>query len=241
MPQRTIEIDTADGRLPLYEATPDGQPIGAVVVIQEAFGVNDYIRDVARRFATEGYVAVAPAMFHRTGAPELGYDDFGKVIEHFGPLSDDTFLADVDAALGHVAGLGVAPEHTGLVGFCMGGRVSFLVAASRALGAAVGFYGAGIVTSRFPQFPALVDRIPGLQTPWLGLFGDADGSIPIDDVEALRARLGSDAPAGVDHDIVRYPDAEHGFFCDQRPSYQAEASAEAWPRTLAWFRAHGVG
>ncbi len=228
--------------MPLYEATPDGgAPSAAVVVVQEAFGVNDYMRDVTRRFAAEGYLAVAPAFFHRTGSPELSYDDFSQVIEHFGPLSDETIMADVDAALAHVASTGIAPEQTAIVGFCMGGRVSFLTAVNRALGAGVGFYGGGIVSARFPQFPALVDRVSDLKTPWLGLFGDADGGIPIEDVETLRERLGSDAPAGIDHEIVRYPDAEHGFFCDQRASYNAAASEDAWPRTLDWFRAHGVG
>ncbi len=105
-------------------------------------------------------------------------------------------------------------------------------AARRSLGAAVGFYGGGIVHARFPQFPALVDEVATLQTPWLGLFGDRDGSIPVDDVEQLRAALGA---APVDTDVVRYPDAGHGFFCDLRPAYAPDAAADAWIRALAWF------
>ncbi len=123
----------------------------------------------------------------------------------------------------------------GLVGFCFGGRVAFLAAARRAFGASVGFYGGGIVTARFPQFPPLVGESPTLQTPWLGLFGDEDGGIPIEDVEALRVALEA---APVPTEIVRYPGAEHGFFCDERPAYNAAASADAWPRTLAWFDEH---
>ena len=117
----------------------------------------------------------------------------------------------------------------------MGGRVTFLASLELALGAAVGFYGGGIVTARFPQFPPLIDRVGSLQTPWLGLFGDEDGSIPVDDVERLRAELdGADVPA----EVVRYAGAEHGFHCDQRPSYHAEAATDAWARTLAWFEEH---
>jgi carboxymethylenebutenolidase len=110
--------------------------------------------------------------------------------------------------------------------------VTFLIALERRLGAAVGFYGGGIVTGRFPQFPPLVDRAATLQTPWLGLFGDLDQSIPVEDVEALKKAL---TDASVETDIVRYPDADHGFHCDARPSYNADASKDAWSRTLRWF------
>jgi carboxymethylenebutenolidase len=92
------------------------------------------------------------------------------------------------------------------------------------------------VTPRFPQFPGLVDESAAMQTPWLGLFGDADESIPVDDVERLRSTLDEKAP--VAHEVVRYPGAQHGFNCDQRPSYDREAAADAWQRTLAWFATH---
>ena len=131
--------------------------------------------------------------------------------------------------------LGFADRRIGIVGFCFGGRVTFLVAAQRALGAAAGFYGGGIVTARFPQFPALIDRATGLATPWLGLFGDLDESIPVDDVEQLRTAL---AGVPVDAEVVRYAGAEHGFNCDARPSYNADAAADAWSRTLSWFGSH---
>jgi carboxymethylenebutenolidase len=219
-----------------YEAVPDGEPRGAVVVIQEAFGVNPHIEDVTRRVAAAGYHAVAPDMFHRTGGAVVDYGDFGAVIEHFiGIGNDEAILADVDAALGYLRGIGFTDRRIGIVGFCFGGRVTFLVASQRALGAAVGFYGGGIVTTRFPQFPALIDRVPGLATPWLGLFGDRDESIPVDDVEQLRKAL-TGAPVAAD--VVRYADAEHGFNCDLRPSFNADAAADAWQRTLDWFGRH---
>ncbi|MGZ4690321.1 MAG: dienelactone hydrolase family protein [Acidimicrobiia bacterium] len=229
---RTVELATADGPMDCFEARPD-EPAGrAVIVVQEAFGVNPYIKRVTERFAGAGFDAVAPSIFHRAGGGTAPYDDFAKVIPLYEGLTDDGILMDLDATFTHLATLGHAPAAAGVVGFCFGGRVTFLAAARRSFGAAVGFYGGGLVTPRFPQFPALVDETATLQTPWLGLFGDEDGSIPVADVETLRTALGS---APVDTEIVRYPGAEHGFFCDERPSFDAEASDDAWPRALAWF------
>ena len=241
MPTGDREITTLDGPMRLYEAVPESEPRVAVIVIQEAFGVNPHIEDVTRRFAAAGYHAVAPDMFHRTGpGAVVAYDDFGPVIEHFiGIGSDDAIVTDVDATLDYLRGIGFADPSIGIVGFCFGGRVSFLVSAERAIGAAAGFYGGGIVTARFPQFPALVERAATLETPWLGLFGDLDESIPAADVEQLREAL---IAAPVPTEVVRYADAEHGFNCDARPSYNAEAAADAWSRALDWFAGHlGAG
>ncbi len=237
MPTADREVITPDGPMRIYEAVPEGGARGAVVVVQEAFGVNPHIEDVTRRLAAAGYHAVAPDMFHRTGpGAVVDYGDFGAVIEHFiGVGSDDAIIADIDATLDFLRSSGFTDGQIGIVGFCFGGRVTFLVASQRALGAAVGFYGGGIVTARFPQFPALVDGAQTMQTPWLGLFGDRDESIPVDDVEQLRAAL---AGAPVDAEVVRYANAEHGFHCDARPSYDADAAADAWSRTLDWFDRH---
>ena len=229
---RTVEVTTPDGPMALYEARPDGDARGGVIVVQEAFGVNDHIMDVTRRFAADGYHAVAPHIFHRAGGGTAPYEDWAQVLPLFEGLADGGILDDVDASVARLHDAGLDDGQIGIVGFCFGGRISFLVAAERPLGAAVGFYGGGIVNARFPQFPALVDRAATLRTPWLGLFGDQDQSIPVEDVEALRAAL-ADAP--VDTDIVRYADAQHGFHCDVRPAYHADAAADAWARTLAWF------
>lgn len=238
MPTSDVVVETADGPMRLYEATPAGAGAGngrGVVVVQEAFGVNEHIEDVTRRFAALGYHAVAPELFHRAGGGTAPYDDFAQVMPKFAGLTDEGLVMDVDAAVAHLADAGISPSATGVVGFCMGGRVTFLVALERALGAAVGFYGGGIVTTRFPQFPALVDRVGELQTPWLGLFGDLDGSIPVEDVEQLRSALsGAPVPA----EVVRYPEADHGFHCDARPSYHERSATDAWSRTLAWFDQH---
>ncbi len=231
---RTLE--TADGPMRCYEAVPDEGASAAVVVVQEAFGVNNHIEDVTRRFAAAGYHAVAPDFFHRAGGGTAEYGDWDTVMKLFGSVSGDTtVLADVDTALDHLRAQGFVDEHIGIVGFCFGGRVTFMVSLHRALGAAVGFYGGGIVTARFPQFPPLVERSASLQTPWLGLFGDEDASIPVEDVEQIRSALRA---TPVDTEVVRYAEAKHGFHCDVRADYHATAAADAWGRTLDWFAKH---
>jgi carboxymethylenebutenolidase len=228
-------IDTESGPMRCYEAVPN-QASAAVVVVQEAFGVNPHIEDVTRRFGAAGYHAVAPDLFHRAGGGTAEYGDWDAVMKLFGSVTgDDAVLADVDAALAHLRGAGFGDERIGIVGFCFGGRVTFMVSLHRALGAAVGFYGGGIVTARFPQFPPLVEQSASLRTPWLGLFGDEDASIPVEDVEQLRSVVKA---APVETEIVRYAGAKHGFHCDVRADYHPDAAADAWQRTLDWFARH---
>ena len=232
------ETSTPDGPMRLYQADAGGNTRGAVIVIQEAFGVNDHIMEVADRLAAEGWRAFAPALFHRAGPdPVAPYDDFSKVMPLFQGLDDDGVLRDLDATLDVVHQQGIDNPAIGMVGFCWGGRVTFLAAVRRSLGAAVGFYGGGIVSGRFPQFPPLVDEAGALRTPWLGLFGDEDQSIPVEDVERLRDALTTSAK--VDFDVIRYPRAGHGFHCDARPdSYVEGAASDGWARALAWFDTH---
>jgi len=236
MPTRDLVLDTADGPMATFEATPDGAARGAVLVIQEAFGVNGHIRDVTTRFAAAGYHAVAPAFFHRAGGGAVeDYTDFSAIFPLFEGVSDETILMDAGAALDHLRSAGFSDDRIGVVGFCFGGRASFLVSLRHALGAGVGFYGGGIATKGVLPFPALVDESGALATPWLGLFGDADASIPVADVEHLREALRA---ATVDAEVVRYPDAPHGFHCDARADYHEVSARDAWARTLAWFDAH---
>ncbi|MEX0663645.1 MAG: dienelactone hydrolase family protein [Acidimicrobiia bacterium] len=235
MADTMITLETPDGPMDCYEATPDGDARGAVIVIQEAFGVNDHIQDVTRRAAAAGYHAVAPALFHRARGGTAGYDDFASVMPLFEGVTDEGVLSDVDATLAHLHSKGFESSQIGIVGFCFGGRVTFLVAARRAIGAAVGFYGGGIASKGMLPFEPLIGESATLQTPWLGLFGDADGGIPIEDVEALREAL---ERAPVATDLVRYPGAEHGFHCDVRGSFHPEAAADGWKRTLEWFQTH---
>ena len=235
---RIIELETPDGPMPCYEAFPDGSGNRrGMIVIQEAFGVNNHIQEIARRLAAQGYHAVAPPLFHRTGSnPTIPYDRFDEVAKHLVALTDDGILQDADAVRHHLQAAQLDDGCTGVIGFCMGGRASFLVAARRRLAAAVSFYGGGILRARSEKMPALIGGIPDLETPWLGLFGDLDETIPVDDVEKLRTALAERAT--VDWDIVRYPDAGHGFNCDQRPSYHEPSARDAWGRALEWFDAH---
>ena len=235
MPDTTHTIATPDGPMELFEVAPDGDARGAVIVVQEAFGVNHHIRDVTRRFATAGFHAVAPSLFHRAGGGVADYGDFESLLKLFDGVTDEGTLSDIDATLEHLRGCDFTDRQVGIVGFCWGGRVTFLVSARRIIGAGVGFYGGGIVSSSPLGFAPLVDEAPALETPWLGLFGDEDGSIPVADVEQLREALRA---APVDTEIVRYEDAGHGFHCDARAEFHAEAAADAWNRTLAWFDAH---
>jgi carboxymethylenebutenolidase len=221
---------------PLTVHAPSGDRKGGVVVVQEAFGVNHHIDAVTRRVAEAGWLAVAPHLFHRTGDPELPYGDFSEVRLHMAALTVEGVMEDMDAALTALADAGIAGEHVGVVGFCMGGTVALATAARRDLGAAVSFYGGGVTASRF-GFDPLVEEATRLRCPWLGLYGDRDTGIPVDDVEQLRAAAASSGQAT---EIVRYPDAGHGFHCDERPDYHEASAHDAWRRTLAWFDSHLV-
>lgn len=225
--------DTAATPLSIIE--PQGTPRGGVVVIQEAFGITSYIVDVLGRFAAAGYVAVAPHLFHRTGDAVVSYDDVATAMPLMGALTASEIDADVDAALSALAEKGFEPTQCAVVGFCMGGNVTTQTAVRRSLGAAVAFYGGGVAEGRF-GYPAQLAVADDLQTPWLGLFGELDESIPLEQVEALRAKA---AASAVPTDIVTYPGGKHGFHCDARPAaYDADSATDGWRRTLEWLEDH---
>lgn len=230
MATRTVE--TSDGPMGVYVSEPS-QPRGAgVVVIQEAFGVNHHIQAVADRLAGAGYLAVAPHLFHRTGDPLVDYGDIASAMEHIRALTGPGLAEDLDLTVGVLGELGIAAPAIGVVGFCMGGSVSLFAATHCAIGAAVGFYGGGVVAGRM-GLPPLLDLAPEVKVPFLGQYGDADQSIPVEQVELLRDALNA---GSVPTEIVRYPDAGHAFHCDERPeSYHAASARAAWARTLAWF------
>ena len=229
-----VSLQVGSGTMGLYVAEPSGEAKGAVIVLQEAFGINDHIRDVTDRFAGAGYVAVAPHLFHRSGDPELGYEDMQEVMPFIMQLQADELEADVEATLAHLATLGFEAPRVATVGFCMGGSISFVAGCYWKLGAAVTFYGGGIAQSRF-GFPPLFDLAPTLQSPWLGLFGDQDPGIPTNEVEGLREAAAKAAP---DTEVVRYPEANHGFHCDARSSYHEASAKDGWARTLAFLEQH---
>jgi carboxymethylenebutenolidase len=232
--EHKVSVESADGTMGLFEAKPEGAARGAVIVIQEAFGVTEHIQDVCRRFAAEGYLAVAPHIFHRSGDPVIAYEEAANTVPHLKQLSAAGLEADLDATLAYLLSAGFEASQIGVAGFCLGGSVAFLEAARRALGAAVTFYGGGVTQGRF-GIPPLVDLAAELKTPWLGLFGDNDQSIPVDQVEILRkAVAATDVPA----EIVRYQEAGHGFHCDARDSYHEASAKEAWRQALLWLNSH---
>ena len=231
-------IETGDGPMPIHVAVPAATPKGAVVVLQEAFGVTDYVKDVARRFALAGWHTLAPSLFHRQGSPVLPYDDVAAAVPAMQSLTAAGITTDLLATFDQLASAGIPSERVGVVGFCLGGTLAFYAATLRPLAAAVTFYGGGVAEGRF-GLPSLLDLAPSLATPWLGLYGDRDETIPTADVERLRHAL-EEAP--VDAVVVRYPEAGHGFHCDARPGAFAPGPAQdAFGRTLAWLERYGGG
>jgi carboxymethylenebutenolidase len=228
----------------MSESPPAGFPVyasgktdaaRAVIVLQEAFGVNDHIRNVADRFADEGYLAVAPHLFHRDGSPEVPYDDFSAAMPFMANLTKQGLTNDLNATTDFLATLGFHAPNIAAAGFCMGGTVAFFAATLGTVGAAASFYGGGVTTGRFGLAP-LVELATDLRCPWLGLYGDLDQSIPVEQVEALREA--TDA-VSVSTEIVRYPEGQHGFHCDARPTAFNEAAAtDAWARALVFFAEH---
>lgn len=227
-------LETTDGPMDVFVAEPGGAARGGVVVIQEAFGLTTHIQSICTRLADAGWMAVAPALFHRTGSPVLGYDDLGAVAPHFLAITADGLEMDLAAALGLLGDAGVPSHQRGVVGFCMGGTIALWAGTHFELGAAVTFYGSGIEQGRFGLAP-LRELAPSLGCAWQGHFGDLDTGIPVEQVEALR-QAAETAP--VDTELYRYAEAAHGFNCNERDAFEPASAALAWRRTLEWFDAH---
>ncbi|MFC4911797.1 dienelactone hydrolase family protein [Actinomadura gamaensis] len=225
--------ETAAGPMRVYVARPDAPAARAVVVLQEAFGVNDHIQDIARRFAERGLLAVAPDLFHRNGAGTLRYDQHAEAMPLIGAIGADDIVTDVRAALEYLAGEGVARDRTAVVGFCFGGRAAFTAAtAIPGLAATVVFYGPGIAAG--PH--AVLDRAKEIDAPLLLHVGADDPTIPAEQVAAIQDAL---TAAGADFVQHVYPDAGHAFACDARPHmYREEAASTAWTRTHAFLDRH---
>jgi carboxymethylenebutenolidase len=234
-----VEIPlAAGGTMGGYLARPRGSgPFPAVIVYMEIFGINAHIRDVTERVAREGYVALAPDVFHRT-APglQLGYDETGvsQGIKLLMQLRADEAIADARDA---VAYLRERPEvrgsKLGAIGFCMGGHLAYLTACETDVAAAASFYGGGIAAPQGPGGgPSTVSRTPGIRGRVLALFGGRDAMIPPAQVESIRTAL---AARGGRDEVVVYPEADHGFFCDQRPTYHEASAKNAWERVKRLF------
>ncbi|MDB5435466.1 MAG: hypothetical protein JWR47_1723 [Phenylobacterium sp.] len=233
----TVEIPTADRKIPGYLARPAGKGKHPVVfVYSEVFGVHEWVKDICRRLAKAGYVALAPDLFIRTGDPSKT-TDMKVVMDIVKAQPDAQVTSDTAASLKYLAAQPYADmKRLGVTGFCWGGGAVW-VACERfpEFKAGVAWYGP-LKAGPYPRTPP-IDLVKDLKCPVLGLYGGQDKGIPAADIEAMRAAIKA---AGKTAEIVVYPDAQHGFLADYRPSYNAEASADGWKRMLAFFKAHGV-
>lgn len=208
-------------RLGAYRAEPNGAPKGAIVVIQEIFGVNHHIRSVCDRLAAEGYVAIAPSIFDRTEPNfQSGYspDEIAVARKFIANPDWAAMLRDTQAAIDAAKEVGPV----GIIGFCLGGSIAYAAATKlTGLSAAIGYYGGAVV--RF------ADDKPKVPTQLH--FGEKDASIPLSDVETIKAKR-------PDVEVFIYPGAQHGFHCDERASYDKASAGIAWPRSMAFFAKH---
>jgi carboxymethylenebutenolidase len=205
-----------------------GRTSPGLIVFQEAFGINHHMRDVADRFAAQGFVVVAPELFHRTAPPyyEGDYRDFQSVIPHFKALTTEGLEADIKAAyhwLRHNEL--VSPANIFSIGYCLGGRVSFLANATQPITAAVSYYGGSI--------KPLLDKTPQIKGRHLFFWGGLDKHIPQDQIDAVISAMDE---AGKEYVNVKFSYADHAFACDERPNYNEKATREAWALTLAFLR-----
>ena len=237
-----VMVDVAGFQMPAYRSAPAGKSnLPVVLVVSEIFGVHEYIADVTRRLAHQGYLAIAPELMVRQGDPG-SYGEIGKLItEVVSKVPDAQVMNDLDACVAWAAKNGGDTRKLGITGFCWGGRITWLYAAHNpALKAGVAWYGrllgqSAAVTPRQP-----IDLAASMHAPVLGLYGGADSGIPVDNIETMKnaLRQGS-APAQASAFQV-YPDAPHAFHADYRPSYRQAAAQDGWSRMLAWFKQQGL-
>ena len=233
-----VWIPVVDGELPAYRAMPaSGGRHPVLLIVQEVFGVDEYLQDVCRRAAHEGFLAIAPELFARQGKPGevASRQDLFKIVLS---APDAQVLADLDACVAWAGASDGDADRVGVTGFCWGGRIVWLYAAhTRRLKAGVAWYGrlVGDTDPHHPRHP--VDVAAELHAPVLGLYGAADEAIPLDTVERMKTALAAaDSPS----EFVVYDGAPHAFHADYRPSYRAAAADDGWARLLAWLRRHGA-
>jgi carboxymethylenebutenolidase len=237
-----VTIDAGGFKLPAYRAAPAGRTgLPVVLVVSEIFGVHEYIADVVRRFAHQGYLAIAPELFVRQGDPS-GYGEIAKLMtEVIGKVPDAQVMGDLDACVAWAAKQGGDTGRLATTGFCWGGRITWLYAAHNPqVRAGVAWYGrlVGQTSALTPRHA--VDLAGELKAPVLGLYGEKDGGIPLDTVERMKAALAGGSAAARRSEFVVYPGAGHAFHADYRPSYQKAAADDGWQRCQAWFRQHGA-
>ena len=235
-----VSIPVPDGKIPGYRAKPSGKTgLPVILVVQEVFGVHEHIRDICRRFAHQGYYAIAPSLYARQGDP--GKYDMDHLKELFADIvskvPDAEVMSDLDATVAFASGDGGDTSHLGITGFCWGGRIVWLyVAHNPKVKAGVAFYGAlrgpSPVSPLRPQYP--LDLAAEIKAPVLAFYGGQDKGIKVADIEEMRGAL--HAAGKTNFKLELFPDAQHGFFADYRPSYNEKDAKQAWREMLAWFK-----
>lgn len=233
----TVQVHSGEVRVPAYLAEPLAEgPFPVVVVIQEIFGVNAHIREVTARVAREGYVAIAPAIYHRQVADfEVGYGpedvDLGR--KYKVETKADELLSDVQGCIDYTQAMAnTMVDGVGCIGFCFGGHVAYLAATLASVKATASFYGGGITTLKPGGGEPTVTLTPQIQGVLYGFFGQQDALIPNQQVDEIEATLKTHQ---ITHRIFRYDGAGHGFFCDRRESYCPKAAADAWEKVKQLF------
>ena len=236
-----VQIDVGGFQMPAYRAAPAGRSsLPVVLVVQEIFGVHEYIADVCRRLAHAGYLAIAPALYARQGDPAQ-YTEVARLLsELVAKVPDAQVLGDLDATVRWAGAHGGDLARVGITGFCWGGRITWLYAAHGPVKAGVAWYGrlAGEASALTPRHP--LDLAGALKAPVLGLYGEKDSGIPLDTVDKMKEALRKGSAVAQASEFVVYPDAPHAFHADYRPSFRKEAAEDGWKRALAWLRQHGV-
>ena len=228
-------------KVPAYYAMPAGKTnCPVVLVVQEIFGVHEYIADTCRRFAKAGYLAIATEFFARQGDPTQ-YGEIGKLIaEVVNKVPDAQVMADLDGAVKWAGANGGDLSKVAVTGFCWGGRITWLYAAQGPVKAGVAWYGRLVGAPNDLQPKHAVDLAANLRAPVLGLYGEKDTGIPLDTVDKMKAALATGNAASKASQFVIYPDAPHAFHADYRPSFRKEAAGDGFKRCLDWFKANGV-
>ena len=228
-------LDTPDGKMDAYQAQPkEGGSYPGIVVLMEAFGLNDHIKKVTERIAQEGYLAVAPDLYHREAERVVPYSELQKAVGIMNRLKDAKVMEDVGAVLAHLKSQSnVKAGSIGVTGFCMGGRFTYLSAAhhNKDVKAAVAFYGGGIPMGN----PSPLSRTAEIGCPIYLFFGAKDPLIPADQVDRINTEL---TGKKINFMMKVYPEATHGFFCDERPSYHEASAKDAWEKTKSFFAQH---
>jgi len=237
-----VTIPSGGFGMPAYRAAPAGKTnLPVILVVSEVFGVHEHIADMARRFAKQGYLAIAPELFVRQGDAKAPQDISRLLADIVDKVPDQQVMGDLDAAAAWAKANGGDTSRLGVTGFCWGGRIAWLFDAHNpSVKAAVAWYGrlVGDSTPLTPKNP--VDLVGELHGPVLGLYGGADPGIPVATLEKMKGALAEGSAAAQKSQFVVYPDTPHAFNADYRPSYRKAAADDGWKRCLAWFKANGV-